>query len=118
MLYWNPKSPKSQFFFNDRDNKTGKVFCVLFDIVKGKRLKEYRYQNTPIGNSGVAQKGGHFLGINYARMARLRPVTGYKGAHDWTVGQNCTQRMLAYSKSTQMTEPNPFSYPFMILREH
>ncbi|MBT7980939.1 MAG: hypothetical protein HN584_00105 [Akkermansiaceae bacterium] len=87
MLYWNPKSPKSQFFFNDRDNKTGKVFCVLFDIVKGKRLKEYRYQNTPIGNSGVAQKGGHFLGINYARMARLRPVTGYKGAHDWTVGQ-------------------------------
>ena len=87
MLYWNPESPKTQFFFNDRDNKTGKVFCVLFDIVKGKRLKEYRYQNTPIGNSGVAQKGGHFLGINYARMARLRPVTGYKGTHDWTVGQ-------------------------------
>jgi len=87
MLYWNPKSPETQFFFNDRDNKTGKVFCVLFDITKGQRLKEYRYQNTPIGNSGVAQKGGHFLGINYARMARLRPVTGYKGAHDWTVGQ-------------------------------
>ena len=87
MLYWNPKSPKSQFFFNDRDPKTGKVFCVLFDIAKGQRLKEYRYQNTPIGNSGVAQKGGYFLGINYARMARLRPVTGYKGAHDWTIGK-------------------------------
>ncbi len=24
--------------------------------------------------------------INYARMARLRPVTGYKGAADWTEG--------------------------------
>ena len=87
MFYWNPKSPETQFFFNDRDTKTGKVFCVLFDITKGQRLKEYRYQNTPIGNSGVAQKGGHFLGINYARMARLRPVTGYKGTHDWTTGQ-------------------------------
>ncbi len=87
MFYWNPKSPETQFFFNDRDTKTGKVFCVLFDITKGQRLKEYRYQDTPIGNSGVAQKGGHFLGINYARMARLRPVTGYKGTHDWTTGQ-------------------------------
>jgi len=87
MFYWNPKSPETQFFFNDRDTKTGKVFCVLFDITKGQRLKEYRYQDTPIGNSGVAQKGDHFLGINYARMARLRPVTGYKGTHDWTTGQ-------------------------------
>jgi hypothetical protein len=34
----------------------------------------------------VAQHGGWFLGINYARLARLRPVTGYPGAHDWTAG--------------------------------
>ena len=91
MFYWNPKSPESQFFFNDRDKKTGKVFCVLFDIskgLKGERIKEYRYRDTPIGNSGVAQNGGYFLGINYARMARLRPVTGYKGATDWTTGDN------------------------------
>jgi len=27
-----------------------------------------------------------FLAINYARMARLRPVTGYRGATDWTEG--------------------------------
>ncbi len=52
----------------------------------GKRVREYRYEKTPVGNSGVAQHGGHFLAINYARMARLRPVTGYKGTFDWTVG--------------------------------
>src|SRR5262245_54808815 len=31
MLYWNPKAPETQFFFNDRDPKTHEVFCVLFD---------------------------------------------------------------------------------------
>jgi hypothetical protein len=90
MLYWNPTAPETQFFFNDRDPKTNEVFCVLFDISRGKRgarLAEFRYADTPIGNGGVAQCGGWFLGINYGRLARLRPVTGYPGAHDWTVGQ-------------------------------
>ena len=84
MFYWNPENQETQFFFNDRDLKTGKVFCALYDIEKNKRIREYRFQDTPIGNGGVAQKGGWFLGLNYARMARLRPVTGYKGAWDWT----------------------------------
>ena len=76
MLYWNPEAPETQFFFNDRDPKTNHVFCVLFDVSKGKRVEEYRFSDTPIGNSGVAQNGGFFLGINYGRLARLRPVTG------------------------------------------
>lgn len=87
MLYWNPMQPESQFFFNDRDPSTQKVFCVLFDVQQRKRIAEYRFDDTPIGNSGVAQNGGWFLGINYARMARLRPVTGYPGAYDWTIGK-------------------------------
>ena len=89
MLYWNPEAPSTQLFFNDRDRKTGKVFCVLFDITKGKkggRLREFRFEDTPVGNSGIAQKGGYFFGINYARMARLRRVTGYAGTTDWTSG--------------------------------
>jgi hypothetical protein len=86
MLYWNPQEPETQFFFNDRDPETQDVFCVLYDIKARKRIAEYRYKDTPFGNSGVAQNGGWFLGINYARMARLRPVTGYPGARDWTVG--------------------------------
>ncbi|MCU0474319.1 MAG: hypothetical protein MUC93_13315 [Bacteroidales bacterium] len=86
MYYWNPDKPASQFFFNDRDPKTGKVFTVLYDIDKGKRIREYKFEDTPFGNSGVCPVGKSFLGINYARMARLRPVTGYKEATDWTEG--------------------------------
>jgi hypothetical protein len=84
MLYWNPDAPNTQFFFNDRDLETNKVFCVLYDIAEGRRVKEYRFADTPMGNSGVAQRGGFFLGLNYGRMDRLRKVTGYAGAHDWT----------------------------------
>lgn len=85
MLYWNPEQAETQFFFNDRDPRTDKVFCVLYDIAQRKRVREYRLDATPVGNSGVAQNGGWFCGINYARLARLRPVTGYQQAHDWTV---------------------------------
>lgn len=85
MMYWNPVRAETQLFFNDRDPRTQKVFTVLYDVEKRERINEYRYDDTPIGNSGVAQNGGWFLGINYARMARLRPVTGYQGAADWTV---------------------------------
>ncbi|HEX5223324.1 MAG TPA: hypothetical protein VFZ59_27435 [Verrucomicrobiae bacterium] len=89
MLYWNPDAPETQFFFNDREPETGNIFCALFDISMGnggKRIREYRFDDTPVGNAGVAQKGGWFTAINYARLARLRPVTGYPDAFDWTVG--------------------------------
>lgn len=86
MLYWNPADPENQFFFNDRDPETGKVFCVLYDISEGRRVREYRFEDTPVGNGGVAFDGKHFAAINYARMARLRRVTGYPGAWDWTEG--------------------------------
>jgi len=86
MLYWNPLAAETQFFFNDRDLKTGKIFCVLYDLAQNRRVAEYRYDDTPVGNSGVAQKGGWFCALNYARLARLRPVTGYPEAFDWTRG--------------------------------
>ncbi len=89
MFYWNPESPDTQFFFNDRDPASGRVFCVLFDLSRpegSRRVREFRFENTPFGNSGVAQGGGAFLGINYGRLDWLRRVTGYKGAYDWTRG--------------------------------
>jgi hypothetical protein len=52
----------------------------------GERIKEYRFDDVAIGNGGVAQRGGKFAAINYGRMGRLRRVTGYAGAHDWTTG--------------------------------
>ncbi len=88
MFYWNPEHPETQFFFNDRDRDTGKVFTVLFDLSadggKGKRIREYRFADSPVANGGLAQNGGYFTAINYARMARLRPVTGYAETWDWT----------------------------------
>jgi len=84
MLYWNPEAPETQFFFNDRDPETNHIFCVLYDIAQNRRIREYRFADTPIGNGGVAQTGGWFAGINYGRLAGLRPVTGYPGAYDWT----------------------------------
>ncbi len=31
MFFWNPNAAETQFFFNDRDVKTGEVFTVLCD---------------------------------------------------------------------------------------
>ncbi|MGH9674269.1 MAG: hypothetical protein ACRD44_13895 [Bryobacteraceae bacterium] len=83
MLYWNPRAGDTQLLFNDRDLATNRVFAVLYDIGRRRRVREFRFDDTPVGNSGVAQNGGHFLAINYGRLARLRPVTGYAAAHDW-----------------------------------
>ena len=86
MLYWDPAAPSTRLFFNDRVPATGEVFTVLYDLPGRRRIREYRDPATPVGNSGVSQVGGAFAAINYARLARLRPVTGYQGAHDWTEG--------------------------------
>ncbi len=84
MFYWNPLAAETQFFFNDVDRETGKVFTVIYDIEKKKRVHEYRFEDTPIGNGGVAADGSAWLGLNYGRLARLRLVTGYPGALDWS----------------------------------
>jgi hypothetical protein len=84
MFFWNPNAAETQFFFNDRDVKTGKVFTVLYDIKKKKRIKEYRYEDACVGNGGVSWDGTFFMGLNYGRLARLRLVTGYPEALDWS----------------------------------
>ena len=84
MLYWNPDHPESQFFFNDRDTDTQKIFTVLYDVSQRRRIREYRFDDLPVANGGVCPQGGFFLAINYARMARLRPVTGYPDTFDPT----------------------------------
>ncbi len=91
MFYWNPQAPETQFFFNDRDLKSGQVFTVLYDLEKRKRVREYRYDDTPIGNGGVSPEAGAFLGLNYGRLARLRRVTGYPGTEDWSQRSNAPE---------------------------
>ena len=60
------------------------IFTVLYDVSERKRVKEYKYADTPIGNGGVAADGSAWLGLNYGRMARLRLVTGYPGTFDFS----------------------------------
>lgn len=84
MFYWNPNNAEHQFFFNDRDVKTGQVYTVLYDIQQRKRIREYRFDDASIGNGGVAFDGSSFMAINYGRLARLRLVTGYPGALDFS----------------------------------
>jgi hypothetical protein len=86
MFYWHPRNPNTQFFFNDRDPQTGRIFTVLYDVAARKRATEYRFEDASIGNGGVSRQGDYFLAINYGRLARLRPVTGYPAAFDWTIG--------------------------------
>jgi hypothetical protein len=87
MFYWNPDAPETQLFFNDGDPATGRVFAVLYDVAAGKRIREYRFDDVPVGNGGVCQTGGKFAAINYGRLARLRLVTGYLDALDATADQ-------------------------------
>lgn len=84
MFYWRPGAAGNQFFFNDRDPSNGAVFTVLYDATRKRRVREYRFAETPIGNSGVSPAGDAFLAINYGRLARLRSVTGYPGTWDWS----------------------------------
>ena len=101
MLYWNPQAPETQFFFNDRDPETHEVFCVLFDIAKGQTASGSRSTASPTRRSATAawrSSGGWFLGINYGRLARLRPVTGYPGRRDWTAGAASTRPTTASSR--------------------
>ena len=94
MMYWHPAASDTQFFFNDRDPRDGTVFTVLFDIHHGDggaRVKEYRFADSPVANSGVARSGSHFLALNYGRLARCRLVTGYAGLHDWSQTQTAPE---------------------------
>lgn len=84
MFYWHPREAERQFFFNDRDPETNRVFTVLYDIDRRERVREYRFDDPPVANGGVAPTGEFFLAINYGRLARCRPVTGYPGAADPT----------------------------------
>ena len=91
MFYWHPLAAETQFFFNDRDVESGNVFTVLYDIEKRRRVREYRFGDTPIGNGGVAADGSAWLGLNYGRLARLRLVTGYPRALDWSKDESSPQ---------------------------
>jgi hypothetical protein len=90
MLVWNPSAPENQVLYNDRDAKSGMIFCTLLDFLKSieePEMSEFRFAEAPIGIAAMSHGGDWFIGINYARLARLRPNSGYAGSRDWTSGQ-------------------------------
>jgi len=87
MLYWHPANAETRFFFNDRDPESGRVFTVLYDVEENRRVQEYRFSDYSIANGGVSPTGEYYAAINYGRMDRLRPVTGYAGALDPSAGE-------------------------------
>ncbi len=92
MLYWRPGAAETELFFNDRDLPSNQVLTVLLEITpedgvpRARRRREYRFDTVAIANSGVAPDGQSFAAINYGRLARLRPVTGYPAAADGSAG--------------------------------
>ena len=60
MIYWNPEKPATQFFFNDRDPKTGKVFTALYDIVEKRRVNAPPFCFTPPLATGVSSNRNSF----------------------------------------------------------
>ncbi|MBM3763421.1 MAG: hypothetical protein FJW36_24690 [Acidobacteria bacterium] len=74
MLHWNPQRPNDEILFNDAIE--GQLRTVVLNIHNGKR------RILPMALAGVANRGGLALCLNYARLAKLRPVVGIRGVQD------------------------------------
>jgi hypothetical protein len=78
MLHWNPLAPETEILFNDREGD--RVVTVVLNVENGKR------RTLPMALAGVSNNGRHALCLNYARLAKLRPVVGIKGVKDTSSG--------------------------------
>ncbi|MDL5051019.1 hypothetical protein QQ054_34020 [Oscillatoria amoena NRMC-F 0135] len=78
MLHWNPLAPETEILFNDRQED--RLVTVVLNVENGKR------RTLPMALAGVSNNGQHALCLNYARLAKLRPVVGIKGVKDTSSG--------------------------------
>ncbi|MDX2269518.1 MAG: hypothetical protein NW208_15555 [Bryobacter sp.] len=76
MLHWNPLAPETEILFNDRAGD--QLITVVLNVENGKR------RELPMALAGVSNQGRHALCLNYARLAKLRPVVGVRGAKDFS----------------------------------
>jgi hypothetical protein len=74
MLHWNPLQPEREILYNDREGD--RLVTVVLDVESGKK------RTLPMALAGVSHGGRHALCLNYARLARLRPVVGIRGVAD------------------------------------
>jgi hypothetical protein len=71
MLHWLPGGTGRDLVFNDRVN--GRLVSVILNVDTNKR----RVIDRPV--AAVAPDGKTAIGLNYDRLRRIRPVTGYAG---------------------------------------
>lgn len=74
MLQWLPGATNRSIIFNDRDGHT--LMSVILDIATGER------RSLPRPIYSVAHSGTLAVSLNFSRLHRLRPVTGYCDADD------------------------------------
>ena len=80
MLHWNPLRPEDEILFNERIGED--LVTVVLNVQNGKR------RILPMALAGVSYNGRHALCLNYARLARLRPVVGIRGVPDHSTPGN------------------------------
>lgn len=81
MLQWLPRATNHSVIFNDRDGSN--VVSIILDVSTGHRRRLPR----PIYS--VAHSGAVAVSLNFSRLHRLRPVTGYGGADDPLAASPC-----------------------------
>lgn len=79
MLQWLPNAADRMILFNDREG--GRFVTVVFDVRSGAK------KVLPRATYAVMHSGRAALTLNFARLHRWRPVTGYAGADDPDVEQ-------------------------------
>jgi hypothetical protein len=74
MLQWLPSAPDREVIYNDHDGH--RFISVILDVHSG----EKRILPRPV--YAVSRDGSFALSLNFARLRRWRPVTGYAGGND------------------------------------
>jgi Tol biopolymer transport system component len=74
MLQWLPSAPDRKVIYNDHDGE--KFVSVILDVFSG----EKKVLPRPV--YAVSRDGSFALSLNFARLRKWRPVTGYAGARD------------------------------------
>ena len=72
MLHWLPTAPDRELIYNDRID--GRLVSVMLDVQTKQRR---RVIDRSV--AAVAPDGKTAIGLNYDRLRRIRPVTGYAG---------------------------------------
>jgi hypothetical protein len=81
MLQWLPTEPDRKIIYNDREGD--QFISVILDIHTGER------RTLPLPVYSVSRSGQFAVSLNFSRLRRWRPVTGYAGRQDPVAEKLC-----------------------------